>query len=238
MKFSSKMRILRGPSALRVKMGVSQEVFGQYLDIAASTVSMVELGNRPFPKKALQRLAELEIAWANREKGAGVPAKEPNRALPAQQQFIRDTKQNIRKLDLSRAKYELDRMTGQYNEVMESFAYIELAKQIHGQEEGSQQKAALERAELSLIGVLRSCNMEQQSKIRGRIARLEIIIAAHEPVVMVIDAATEAVDAPALRRADDRLNPIQVIWAEESELVLPESQPLSVRVKEEMEAAA
>ena len=235
---SSKMRILRGPSALRVKMGVTQEVFAQYLGIAASTVSMVELGQRPFPKKALQRLAELEIAWAKKDEQAGVRSKEPTRALSAQQQYMRDCRQNIRRLKLSRAEYELKRMTEQYNEVMEGFAYVDLAKKIHGQEEGSQQQAALERAEYALTAALRRCNKEQQSKIEGKIAGLKIVIAAHEPVSIVEEAECEVVQAPQAAMAEVMLHTLPVRIIEEIDLVLPERHRLRLRGGEGVEVAA
>ena len=180
---SSKMRILRGPGALRVKLGMSQEMFAQYLGIAPSTVSMAELGHRPFPKKALQRLSEMEIALAGKDREAAGKPTRPVLISTAHQELIREKKQQIRRLDLSRARYRLEHMTLQYNEITGSFAQLQLAKQLHGQVEGSQQQRALERAEMYLTAALRTCNKEQQSKIEGKIAMLEIMIAAHEPVV-------------------------------------------------------
>ena len=180
MRLSSKMRILRGPGALRIKMGVSQEVFAQYLGIAASTVSMAELGNRPFPAKALQKLAEMELAWANRGMEEAGQAVAPVVASTAVQELVQETRQTIRRLDLSRANFRLNRMVEKYQEVLEGFAHLRLAKQLHGQVEGSQEQRALGRVEVALNRTLRKCNAAQQSKIKGKIELLEIVIAAHE----------------------------------------------------------
>jgi transcriptional regulator with XRE-family HTH domain len=191
MKMSSKMRILRGPGALRVKLGMSQELFAQYLGIAPSTVSMAELGHRPFPKRALQKLTEMEIALAGKDPEAAGQPLPPVVATTAQQEFIREKKQQIRRLDLDRARFRLQRMTRQYNEIIDNFAHLQLAKQLHGQVQGSQQQRGLERAEMYLKAALRRCNKEQQSKIEGRIAALEILIAAHEPQVQQAQQTVE-----------------------------------------------
>ena len=128
---SSKMRILRGPGALRVKLGMSQEMFAQYLGIAPSTVSMAELGHRPFPKKALQRLTEMEIALAGKDREAAGKPTRPVLISTAHQELIREKKQQIRRLDLSRARYRLEHMTLQYNEIKGNFAQLQLANQLH-----------------------------------------------------------------------------------------------------------
>jgi transcriptional regulator with XRE-family HTH domain len=235
MKMSSKMRILRGPGALRVKMGVSQEIFAQYLGIASSTVSMAELGHRPFPKRALQRLAEMEIAWAGKDPEAAEQSSLPVEVPTAHQEFIREKKQYIRRLDLSRARYRLERMTEQYNEITEGFAHLQLAKQLHGQVEGSQQQRGLERAEMHLTAALRKCNKEQQSKIEGKIAMLEIVIAAHEPVV---SAETEAVKPQQHNSTDKAVSSATAIYIDQPVMSSPVRHWLMVRGREGVEAAA
>lgn len=230
MKYASKMRILRGAGALRVKMGVTQEIFAQYLGIASSTVSMMERGQRPVPRKALQRLTEMEIAWASHPKPTPgeIPSLPP--ACTARQARVREHRQKNRKLRLSRANYELNWMKEQYNEVLEGFAHLELATQLHGKEPGSQQQIALQRAEMHLHAALSRCNEEAQSKLNGRIARLEIIIAGHEPFPQQ-EPTREAVEAPLVE-------PLAIPVPDLTNLPLPDLHQLFIKARSAAEVAA
>lgn len=49
----------RNIRAIREKMGYTQEVFADYLDITREEVSYYENGNRPAPSKVITKIAEL-----------------------------------------------------------------------------------------------------------------------------------------------------------------------------------
>ncbi|RYY50554.1 MAG: XRE family transcriptional regulator [Chitinophagaceae bacterium] len=180
MKMLKKIIVLRGPAALRVRMGVTQEVFAQYLGIATSTVSMIESGQRPVPMKALIKLTEIEMAFARQ---GSLAAMAPALLTPASggwEQEKEKRRHNSRVMSVGQVKYRLQKMVACYEELMKNFSWVQLGMELHGQMEGSMAQAAMVRANFALKAKLRRCDPAQQAKLRARLAMLEIRIAERE----------------------------------------------------------
>ena len=77
-----KLLVLRGITAVRVKLGFTQQEFADYLDISKSLVSMVEKRKRTITAPALGRIISLEAALSScletREKAAPTAVSYPD----------------------------------------------------------------------------------------------------------------------------------------------------------------
>lgn len=176
------MLLLRGVTALRVKMNVSQAVFAQWLGVSKSLISMVENGNRSLPTAALIKISELEIAWeAKTQQSVILPYTEPARPESPRRQQIRTSRENNNRRYRSILQYRLARMKESWQAVLQGFQLIELAMTSHGKDIGSPSYSALQLATLQLHQKLRRCNTQEQAKLEGKIAMTEIVIASYQP---------------------------------------------------------
>ncbi|MBC7936489.1 MAG: helix-turn-helix transcriptional regulator [Rhizobacter sp.] len=176
MKLSKQIRILRGVTAVRVKMQMTQLAFAHYLGISKSLVSMVENGRRSLPAAALVKITQLEMAFDTARKGHAImmPATIAINET-ADQQYIREGREAINRLDLARLQYRLKRMAEKYASSTNALQYLEWAMKLRAP---SQESGGLELAKQQLMIKLRRCIEPAQAKLKGKIAMLEIILRA------------------------------------------------------------
>lgn len=183
------MRVLSGVTAVRVALGLTQLALAEILGVSKSLISMVENDKRRLPVKALVRLAEMEKAVAfSRQQSRKLLLEESAAEIKKKQ-----VTHQLRCLDLGLLQYRLKKMRASYVENCSILA--DLAAYMEGSERSKEKFAGFmlrQQYKITCARIKRN-DLQQQAKLQGRIAMLEIMIAAYtEPVLYEINAAEAA----------------------------------------------
>jgi len=192
MKLRKKMRVLSGVTAVRVALGLTQLALAESLGVSKSLISMVENDKRKLPVKALARLVEMEKAVAfNRQQSRKLLLDESAAEIKKKQ-----VTHQLRCLDLGLLQYRLKKMRATYVEnysiLADLAAYME-SSESSGSKRGKFAGFMLrQQYKITCVRIKRN-DLQQQAKLQGRIAMLEIMIAAYtEPVLYDINAVEPA----------------------------------------------
>lgn len=207
MKLSKKLRVLRGVTHIRVKMGVSQLALAQYLGVSKSTISMVENGHRRLPGAASYKLVELELDFHKRS----IQPNDPLYKLPAcseseLEKAIRKGRERVNGITLELMRIRLARMTLRYKETLEEIRHLDLVINFAKLQTPAFHLLSLEQARPPLLKKLKRCDAQARAKIEGKIAMLQIVEASYltQPVedkeVLPADSSLIAENKQALPR--------------------------------------
>lgn len=189
MKLRKKMRVLSGVTAVRVALGLTQLALAEILGVSKSLISMVENDKRHLPFKALVRLAEMEKAVAFSRRQSRKLVLEESAAEIRKKQATHQ----LRCLGLGLLQYRLKEMRDTY--VENCYILADLAAYMESSEASKEKFAGFmlrQQYKVTCARIKRN-DLQQQAKLRGRIAMLEIMIAAYtEPVLYEINAAEPA----------------------------------------------
>lgn len=182
MKARKKFHLLQGITAIRVKMGITQQRLAEYLGVSKSLVSMVENGRRRFPFHAFMCLAKLEAAFQNGEIQLpdATVFKRPDQQECPYQCAIRKARERKKEIALEECRFKLMMMEMKYEELMDQLRHLRTVQQF---DPGSFDGRRLEPGIKQLMKKLKSCDIQAQAVIRGKMAMLEIIVASFEKEV-------------------------------------------------------
>jgi transcriptional regulator with XRE-family HTH domain len=182
MKLSKQMKVLSCVTGIRIKIGATQLALAQYLGVSKSTISMVENNKRRLPETALNRITRLEIeffAHQQQQKGTAF-------TLPAYQEspleiVIRQQQEKLNRSILVELQSKLRLMTIRYRELLEQVDHLEQVLAFATKQESGFSLSSLEEAKPMLLKKLKRCDRLAQAKLEGKIAMMEIIVAAAQP---------------------------------------------------------
>ena len=209
MKLSKQFRVLSGPTAIRIKMGLTQLALAKYLGISKSLVSMIENGNRSLPLAALLKISELEIHFAQlTASGNDAALTLPVYQESATEKTIRMSKEKANQLRLSQKKYELKWMAIKQQEIIRPIRQLDVAMAFENQYGAPGDNNPLAMSRKALLKKLKRCDQQAIAKLEGKIARLEIVIGSYtaNPLQEITSENSNipepelSVPAPALQR--------------------------------------
>ncbi|RYY63834.1 MAG: XRE family transcriptional regulator [Chitinophagaceae bacterium] len=206
MKLSKQLRVLSGPTAIRIKMGLTQLALAKYLGISKSLVSMIENGNRSLPLAALLKISELEIHFAQLSaSGNDAALSLPEYQESATEKTIRTSREKANELRLSQKKYELKWMAIKQQEIIQQIQQLDIAIAFESQYGAPGDDSPLVISRKGLLKKLKHCDQQAIAKLEGKIAQLEVVIASyavnspHEiPAENSINAAAPELSVPAV----------------------------------------
>lgn len=163
MKRSKKLKILRGVTAVRVKLGLTQLALAQYLGISKSLVSMVENGHRNLSSASLAKLAGLETGIDIEQlPGEESPTDQTPLREPAQVDSFRNARKKINALYILELQYRLNIMNNRCTEITGSLLKLERLLQM----QAGQANQVLVQQHKLLCKKLKSCDETSQAKTK------------------------------------------------------------------------
>lgn len=193
MKYRKKMQVLRGVTALRVKLGISQFVFAQYLGVSKSLISMVENSRRHLPLAAMVKLSQLEMHF--HEQGTLPAVAETDSStgeIASLRKIARQCRENINRLRLSQLGYELQQLKATRQETLEALQHLEAMLTYAAADPNCNSLFFLQQEKRRLLKKLAGCDALAQAKMEGKIAMLEIITASYEASSKQYNEPTES----------------------------------------------
>ena len=175
--------VLEGVTGIRVRMGITQETFARYLGISKSLVSMVENKRRSLPFAALTRLSELEISFQKEQAGKAYAI--PDHEETGAEKMIREGRDSINRLRLLQLQSEYDFKMANHDEIILELQQLDKAIDIVRQQGCTASLHIFEAAKTRLLKKLKPFNAKARAKIQGKIAMLQIIMAACETSLQV-----------------------------------------------------
>lgn len=177
MKASKKIKLLQGVTAIRVRLGLTQAQLAEQIKVSRSAISMLESGKRTIPTAALIRLSKLEISLMN----TGFSDEDLIRGLNEKEKAL-EKMQMLRiagyRLQVGELRYKVNQMKTRFGELSEASNNLRfLLQNSTDAVQTARLRMALERVEAKI----KRCDRQAQAKLEGRMAQLEIIIAASEP---------------------------------------------------------
>jgi transcriptional regulator with XRE-family HTH domain len=251
MKASRQIKLLQGVTAIRVRLGFTQKQFGEYLLISRSTVSMIEGGKRIISAAALRRISQLEISLLKTGYGNAELIGEPGeteKLLEKKEMLTRE--RNL--LLLSELRYKLNRMKMKFEELGEAAYNL---RWLLAESTDAAQTARFQIARDKVAVKLKRCDRQAQAKLEGRMAQLEIIIAASEEIDARMtgkEAENEAIptdisanlapainemDARKTQEMDSRMTQIETDEAGVTPTTIPAKEPLAIPTGYRIDAA-
>ena len=177
MKFSKQIYLLQRVTAVRVRLGLTQKQLGEQIGTSRSTISMVELKVRPLPAAALARLTQLELSLkATHPTNAEIvqTLKKEDEATSTMKRLARELKQ----LKLNELKYEQEQMIMTAGDLTTAILNL---RQLLAHTSDPNQVSRLTLALTRLTKKLQRCDEQAQAKLKGKMAKLEITLAASGP---------------------------------------------------------
>lgn len=194
MKLSKKLKILRGVTAVRVKLGLTQLALAQYLGISKSLVSMVENGHRNLSSASLAKLAGLETGIDIEQlTGEESPTDQNPLREPAQVDSFRSARKKINALYILELQYRLNIMNNRCTEITGSLLKQERLLQMQA---GRANQVLVQQHKL-LCKKLKSCDETARLKLRSKIVMLHLIITGKE-TAETFKTSMRAIEIPAL----------------------------------------
>ncbi len=180
MKTSKQLKILAGVTRVRIHLGMTQQMFAQYLGVSKSLISMVENGNRQLPAKAMMMICELENGLESTTESAEampqtIAASAANPANSWQQAEL-----YVKQLRLQELQYDYARMNRRYEQLAKSLAHIGQLLNMPDHAASSRGRKILEFQLFKLGQQLKSCDYAARAKKEFQIGLLEQLIKGEE----------------------------------------------------------
>ena len=182
MKLVKQLKVLRGITGIRIKIGLTQLALARYLGVSKSTISMVENDKRRLPEDALMRITRLEIDYfAHQQQSTDLAFSLPVYQESSTEIVIRQQKEKLHRTTLTELRSKLRLVEASYRETLEQLANLEkVLVYVAGQTTDLGSSGLLETKQ-KLLKKLKRSDLQSQAKLQGRIAMMEIIIAAETP---------------------------------------------------------